>query len=155
MLRDAIKQALVTAMKAKDEKVTGTLRMVQATIKNKDIELRTGVAPEAGSPAEDAMIADILQKMIKQRRESVTLYDQGNRPELADAERQEIAIIEQFLPRQMDEAEAAEAIKALVTELGASSVKDMGKVMAALKERFAGQMDMSAANALVKAALAG
>ena len=113
------------------------------------------MAPEAGSPAEDAMIADILQKMIKQRRESVTLYDQGNRPELADAERQEIAIIEQFLPRQMDEAEAAEAIKALVTELGASSVKDMGKVMAALKERFTGQMDMSAANALVKAALAG
>lgn len=155
MLRDAIKQALVTAMKAKDEKATGTLRMVQAAIKNKDIELRTGTAPEPGSPGEDAMIADVLQKMIKQRRESVALYEQGNRPELADAERAEIAVIEQFLPKQMDEAAATDAIKALVAELGASSVKDMGKVMAALKARYAGQMDMSTANALVKAALAG
>ncbi len=101
------------------------------------------------------MIADVLQKMIKQRRESVALYEQGNRPELADAERAEIAVIEQFLPKQMDEAAATDAIKALVAELGASSVKDMGKVMAALKARYAGQMDMSTANALVKAALAG
>lgn len=155
MLRDTIKQALVAAMKAKSEKATGTLRMVQAAIKNKDIELRTGAAPEPGSAAEDAMIADVLQKMIKQRRESVTLYEQGNRPELADAERAEISVIEQFLPQQMNEAEATDAIKALVAELNASSVKDMGKVMAALKERYTGQMDMSAANTLVKAALAG
>ena len=151
MIRDDIQAATVAAMKARDAATVATLRMVQAAIKNKDIELRTGAAPAN----DDAVVADVLTKMAKQRRESIDMYVKGNRPELADAERAEVAIIESFLPQRMGEAEARAAVAALVAELGASSVKDMGRVMAALKERHGGAIDMGGAGALVKAALAG
>lgn len=151
MIRDDIKAALIQSMKARDEARTSAIRLIQAAIKNKDIELRTGSAPAD----DDALVTDVLQKMTKQRRESIEMFDKGGRVELAAAERAELAVIEGFLPKQMDENEATAAIKALVAELGASSVKDMGRVMAALKERFAGQMDMGRASGLVKAALAG
>lgn len=149
MLRDAIKTATVEAMKARDPARTGALRLISAALKNKDIELRTGAAPAD----DDVVVAEVLMKMAKQRRESIEMYDKGGRAELADAERAELAVIESFLPKQMDEAEAMAAIKAVVAELGATSVKDMGRVMAAVKERFAGQIDMSKASGLVKAAL--
>ena len=149
MLRDAIKTATVEAMKARDPARTGALRLISAALKNKDIELRTGAAPAD----DDVVVAEVLMKMAKQRRESIEMYEKGGRAELADAERAELAVIEGFLPRQMDEAEALAAIKAVVAELGATSVKDMGRVMAAVKERFAGQIDMSKASGLVKAAL--
>jgi uncharacterized protein YqeY len=151
MIRDDIKAATIASMKAKDATRTATLRMVAAAIKNKDIELRTGTPPSN----DDVLVADVLSKMAKQRRESIEMYVKGNRPELADAERAEVALIEEFLPQQMGEAEATAAIVALVAELGATSQKDMGRVMAALKERFAGQIDMGRAGGMVKAALAG
>lgn len=151
MIRDAIKQALVEAMKAKDTQTVSTLRMAQAAIKNRDIELRTAEAPAN----DDAMVIDVLTKMVKQRRESVEMYVQGNRPELAEAERAEIAVLERFLPSLMSDEEAQKAIQALVAELGATSPKDMGRVMAAIKERFAGQIDMGKAGPMVKAAIAG
>ena len=149
MIRDDIKSALIQAMKARDEAKTAAIRMIQAAIKNRDIELRTA----ATQPDDDVMITEVLQKMVKQRRESIEMFDKGGRPELADAERAEMAVIEGFMPQQMSEDEAKAAIAALVSELGAASVKDMGRVMAALKERFAGQMDMGKASGLVKAAL--
>jgi uncharacterized protein YqeY len=149
MIRDDIKTALVQSMKARDEARTAAIRLIQAAIKNKDIEIRTGQAPAD----DDVLVIDVLQKMAKQRRESIEMFDKGGRAELAAAERAELAVIEGFLPTQMSEAEAQAAIRALVSELGASSVKDMGRVMAALKDRFAGQMDMSRASGLVKAAL--
>lgn len=151
MIRDQIKAALVEAMKAKQAATVSTLRMAQAAIKNKDIELRTGTAPTD----DDALVIDVLTKMVKQRRESVEMFDKGGRPELAAAERAEIAVLETFLPQTMDEAAATAAIAGLVAEVGATSVKDMGKVMAALKSRYAGQIDMGLANRLVKAALSG
>ena len=150
MIRDDIKAALVNAMKSGDKQGTAAIRLIQAAIKNRDIELRTA----SQTPDDDVIVTEVLQKMIKQRRESIELYDKGGRPELADAERGEVAVIERFLPQQMSEDEARAAIQAIVAELGASSVKDMGRVMAALKERHAGQIDMSKASALVKGALA-
>jgi uncharacterized protein YqeY len=150
MIRDDIKAALVTAMKSGDKAGTATLRLVQSAIKNRDIELRTG----SGAPADDdTLVSEVLQKMVKQRRESIALYEQGGRQELADAEAAEVAVIEGFLPQQMSEAEAKTAIEAIVAETGASSLKDMGRVMAALKEKHAGAMDMGRASALVKARL--
>lgn len=149
MIRDAIKQALVDAMKAKDEKTVSTLRMAQAAIKNRDIELRTTTAPVD----DDQMVIEVLTKMVKQRRESVEMYEKGGRQELADGETAEIAILERFLPAMMSEDEAKAAIAGLVAELGATSAKDMGRVMGALKTKFAGQIDMGRAGALVKAAL--
>ncbi|MBP8234268.1 MAG: GatB/YqeY domain-containing protein [Rhizorhabdus sp.] len=151
MIRDDIKAALVVAMKARDTTTTAAIRLIQSTIKNRDIELRTAAA----LPDDDLLITEVLQKMIKQRRESIEMYEKGNRPELAAAEAAEVEVIERFLPRQMSDDEARAAIDALATELDASSVKDMGRVMAALKERFAGQMDMGKASGLVKARLAG
>lgn len=151
MIRDDIKAALVAAMKARDTTTTAAIRLIQSTIKNRDIELRTAAA----LPDDDLLITEVLQKMIKQRRESIDMYEKGNRPELAAAEAAEVEVIERFLPRQMSEDEARAAIDALAVELDASSVKDMGRVMAALKERFAGQMDMGKASGLVKARLAG
>jgi len=151
MIRDDIKTALVAAMKARDATTTAAIRLIQSAIKNRDIELRTASV----QPDDDLLITEVLQKMIKQRRESIEMYEKGNRPELAAAEAAEVAVIERFLPRQMDEAEASAAIDAIATEIGASSVKDMGRVMAALKERHAGQMDMAKASGLVKARLAG
>ena len=149
MIRDDIKAALVNAMKSGDKQGTAAIRLIQAAIKNRDIELRTA----SQTPDDDVIVTEVLQKMIKQRRESIELYDKGGRPELADAERGEVAVIERFLPQQMSDAEATAAIKAIVAEVGASSVKDMGKVMAALKERHAGQIDMSKASGLVKGVL--
>jgi len=151
MIRDDIKAALVTAMKARDAASTAAIRLIQSSIKNRDIELRTA----ATQPDDDLLVTEVLQKMVKQRRESIELYERGNRPELAAAEAVEVAVIERFLPKQMSEEEARAAIDVLAQELGASSVKDMGRVMAALKERHAGQMDMGKASALVKARLGG
>jgi len=151
MIRDDIKTALVVAMKARDASTTAAIRLIQSSIKNRDIELRTA----ASQPDDDLLITEVLQKMIKQRRESIDMYEKGNRPELAAAEAAEVAVIERFLPQQMSEAEATAAVDAIATELGAASVKDMGRVMAALKERHAGQMDMAKASGLVKARLAG
>src|SRR3954463_13023877 len=144
MIRDDIKAALISAMKGGDKARTGTIRLIQSAIKNRDIELRPGTAP----PDDDAMVPEVLQKMIKQRRESIALYEQGGRQELADAEQAEVTAIESFLPAQMGEDEAKAAIDAIVAETGASSVKDMGRVMALLRERHAGQLDMSKASAL-------
>jgi uncharacterized protein YqeY len=149
MIRDDIKAALVAAMKSGDKARTATLRLIQSSLKNRDIELR-GSSPPAD---DDVTVTEVLQKMVKQRRESVALYEQGGRQELADAETAEIEVIEGFLPRQMSEDEAKAAIDAIVAETGASSVKDMGRVMAAMKERHAGALDMSKASALVKARL--
>ena len=150
MIRDDIKAALVSAMKSGDKPRTATIRLIQSSLKNRDIELRGS----AGAPADDdVLVTEVLQKMIKQRRESIALYEQGGRQELADAEKAEVEVIEGFLPRQMTEDEAKAAIDAIVAETGADSVKDMGRVMAAVKERHAGRMDMSRASALVKARL--
>lgn len=151
MIRDAIKQALVEAMKAKDTQTVSTLRMAQAAIKNRDIELRTSEAPTN----DDVLVIDVLTKMVKQRRESIDMYEKGGRAELAEVERAEVAVLERFLPSTMSEEEAQKVIGELVAELGASSPKDMGKVMGALKERYAGQIDMGKAGPIVKAALAG
>ena len=149
MIRDDIKAALVVAMKAGDKQRTATIRLIQAAIKNRDIELRT--ADKA--PDDDALVTEVLQKMIKQRRESIEMYKKGNREELADAEAAEIAVIEDFLPAQMSDDELGAAIDAIVAETGAASIKDMGKVMAALKERHAGQIDMAKAGAAVRTKL--
>lgn len=151
MIRDDIKAATIVAMKAKDSVRLGTLRLISSALKNKDIELRTGTPPAD----DDVLVADVLTKMAKQRRESIEMFTAGNRPELADAERAELGVIEGFMPQRMDPDDAMAAVRALVTELGANSIKDMGKVMAALRERFAGQIDMSSASAMVKAALSG
>ncbi len=149
MIRDDIKAALVTAMKARDAETTAALRLVQAAIKNRDIELRTAAAPAD----DDVVVTEVLQKMTKQRRESIEMFDAGGRAELANAERAELAVIESFMPAQMDEDAARAVIGAIVAELGASSVKDMGRVMATVKERHAGEIDMARASGLVKAAL--
>ena len=151
MIRDDIKAATIASMKAGDSARTGTLRMIAAAIKNKDIELRTS----ANRPEDDVLIADVLTKMAKQRRESIDMYVTGNRPELADAERTELGVIESFMPQQMSAAEAEARVRDLIAELGAAGPKDMGKVMAALKDRFAGQLDMSRASLMVKQALVG
>lgn len=152
MIREDIKAALVTAMKGGDRSRTAALRLVQAALKNREIELRGS----AGAPVDDdLLVTEVLQKMIKQRRESIAMYEQGGRAELADAERAEVAVIESFIPRQMSEDEAKAAIEAIVAETGASSPRDMGRVMAALKERHAGELDIAKASALVKARLQG
>jgi hypothetical protein len=149
MLRDAIQTATTQAMKARDSARLGALRLINAALKNKDIELRTGTVPAD----DDVLVVDVLMKMAKQRRESIEMYVAGNRAELADAERAELGVIESFLPKQMDDSEALAAIKSVVAEIGATNVKDMGRVMAVVKERFAGKLDMSKASGLVKAAL--
>ncbi len=146
MLRDDINNALKEAMKAHDERRVSTLRLVNSTLKNADIEARG----HGKDPLTDDELLSLLQKMIKQRQESVELYDKGGRPELAAKEREEIAILAAYLPQQMSEAEAKTAIAAVIKDLSAASMKDMGKVMAALKERHAGQMDFSRASGMVK-----
>ncbi len=148
MIRDDIKAALVSAMKAGDKPRVGTIRLIQSALKNRDIELR---GKEAGD--DDALVTEVLQKMIKQRRESIEMYKKGGREELADAEAAEIAVIEGFLPAQMSEAELAAAIDAIMAETGAASIKDMGRVMAVLKERHAGKLDMGKAGSAVRAKL--
>lgn len=151
MLRDDIKAATIASMKAGDSARTGGLRLIQAAVKNRDIELRTGQGPAD----DDVLVIEVLTKMAKQRRESIEMYEKGARPELAAVEAAELAVIEGFLPAMMSDADAATAIAALVAELGATSVKDMGRVMAAVKTTLAGQIDMGKAGGMVKAALAG
>jgi uncharacterized protein YqeY len=151
MLRDDINTALKDAMKAGDARRVSTLRLVNAAFKNADIELR---GQGKGPLGEDEMLA-LLQKMIKQRQESVELYDKGGRPELAQQEREEIAIIAGYLPKQMSEDEVKAAISAAIAETGAAGMKDMGKVIATLKGKFAGKMDFAKASGLVKGMLAG
>jgi uncharacterized protein YqeY len=150
MIRDDIKTALVAAMKGGDKAATGTIRLIQSAIKNRDIELRTSSV----TPDDDALVTEVLQKMIKQRRESVDLYRRGNREELAKAEEAEIAVIERFLPKQLSDEEASAAIQAIIAETGASSMKDMGRVMAEVKARHASEIEPARASAMVKAALA-
>lgn len=149
MIRDDIKAALITAMKGGDKESTGTIRLIQSSIKNRDIEARTGKAPDD----DDALVVEVLQKMVKQRRESIEMYTKGNRQELADAEAAEVVVIERFLPTVLTEAETSAAIEAIKAELGATGMKDMGRVMAELKARHATTLDMSKASAAVKAAL--
>ena len=150
MIRDEIKAAQTAAMKAGDKERLAAVRLILAKVKDRDIELRTA----SQVPEDDALVTDVLQKMVKQRRESIAMYEQGGRAELAAKEQAELDVIESFLPAQMSEEETKAAIEAIKVELGASSVKDMGKVMAALKERHGTQLDMSKASDLVKAALA-
>ena len=146
MIRDDIKTATITAMKGGDKGTTATLRLVQAAIKNRDIEARTGGAPKD----DDALVTEVLQKMIKQRRESLAIYEKAGRTEQAAQEATEIAVIEEFLPKQMSDAEAREAVAVAIKETGAAGPKDMGRVMSALKQRYAGQMDFGKASGLVK-----
>jgi uncharacterized protein YqeY len=151
-LRARFGDALKEAMKAKREREVATLRMVLAGLKNRDIAAREkGVTDGIG----DAEIASMLQGMIKQRRESIELYEKGGRAELAQHEKDEIAVIEGFLPKQLDAAGAEAAIKAAIAETGASSLKDMGKVMAALKAKHAGQLDLAAAGPVARKLLGG
>jgi len=149
MLRDTIKAAQVSAMKAGDKPRLAAVRLILAKLKDKDIELRTASA----TPDDDALVVDVLQKMAKQRRESITLYEQGGRQELADVEKSELAVIEEFLPQQMGEDEVKAAIAGIIAETGAAGMKDMGKVVGALKATHGSQLDMGKASALVKAAL--
>ena len=151
MLRDDINTALKQAMKAGEARRVSTLRRVNATLKNADIEARGQGKP----PLTDEELLSLLQKMIKQRQESVELYEKGGRAELAAQEREEIEIIASYLPQQMSEAEIRAGVEAAVAETGAAGLKDMGKVMAALKARHSGKMDFAKASGLVKARLAG
>ncbi len=151
MLRDEINTALKGAMKARDERRVSTLRLINAAIKNADIEAETG---KKAALSDDDLLA-LLQKLIKQRQEAAEIYDKAGRNELAGQERGEIEIIRAFLPRQMSEAEAKAAIAEAVKATGATSIKDMGKVMAALKQGYAGRLDFGKASGLVKAMLSG
>jgi|HubBroStandDraft_1064217.scaffolds.fasta_scaffold00825_3 uncharacterized protein YqeY len=150
MKRQELNDALKAAMKARDAQSTSTLRMVLAKIKDKDIEARLDGNRDG---IDDAAVLAVLQGMIKQRRESAVLYLQGNRQDLVDRENAEIALIERFLPVQLDADAAGAAIRAVIAEIGAAGMKDMGRTMAALKQRFSGQMDFTRASALVKEAL--
>jgi uncharacterized protein YqeY len=151
MLREDINAALKDAMKGGDKRRVSTLRLVNSALKNADIEAR-GLGKE---PLTDDDLLGLLQKMIKQRHESIELYEKGNRADLAAQEREEIAIIAAYLPKQMSDEEAKAAIAGVVGEIGAQGMKDMGKVMAALKQRYAGKMDFGKASPVVKGLLAG
>jgi uncharacterized protein len=148
MIRDDINKALTEAQKAKNERTVSTLRMVNSTLKNADIEART-----TGKPLGDAEVLSILQKMIKQRQESVEMYKKGARPDLVKQEEEEIAVISAYLPKQMSETEVTSAIDAAITETGAAGMKDMGKVIGSLRAKYAGQMDFGKASGMVKAKL--
>jgi hypothetical protein len=149
MIRDDIKTALVTAMKSGDKQTTATLRLVQAAIKYRDIEART-----AGAPAnDDQLVTEVLQKMVKQRRESAGIYRDNGREDRAVVEESEISVIERFLPQQLSDAEAEAKIREIVAETGASSMKDMGRVMALVKERLGASIEPARASGLVKSTL--
>jgi uncharacterized protein len=152
MLRDNLAEALKEAMRARDMTTVGAVRLILAKLKEVDIAARTETSREGVA---DDRILSMLQGMIKQRNESVVLYEKGNRPELAAKEKAEIAVIERFLPKQMDDAAVAAAVAEAMASTGAKTVKDMGGVMAALKAKYAGQMDFAKASAAVKKALAG
>ena len=145
-MRQRFTEAMKEAMKGGDKRRLSTVRMIQAALKDKDIEAR-GAGKGQASEEE---IFGLLQKMIKQRQESIAIYEQAGRKELADQEREEVAVIQSFLPQQMDEAETRAAVEAAVAETGAASMKDMGKVVGALRARYAGRMDFGRASALVK-----
>ena len=147
MLREAFTERLKDAMRARDSRTVSAVRLIIAALKDRDIAAR-GTGNTVG--IDDSDILRLLQGMVKQRRESIAMYRQGNRPELAEKEEAEIAIIESFLPKQMSEEEVVAAAKAAIAETGAAGVKDMGKVMAALRERHAGVIDMAKAGAVVK-----
>ena len=150
MLRDKLNEALKDAMRARDQSAVGAIRLILAKLKEVDIAARTQTSREGVA---DDRILSMLQGMIKQRNESVALYDKGNRPDLADKERAEIAVIERFLPQQMDEVAVDAAVREAIASSGAKSMKDMGAVMAALKAKYAGQMDFAKASGAVKKAL--
>ncbi|RME62027.1 MAG: GatB/YqeY domain-containing protein [Alphaproteobacteria bacterium] len=150
MLRDRLQQALKDAMRHKEGRKLATIRLILAAIKDRDIAQRTA---SNGGMNDDAMISDILVKMVKQRRDSIKAFEEGGRCELAEQEREEIAVIEEFLPRQLSEAEMEAACKAAIDEVGAESLKDMGRTMGTLKARYAGQMDFAKAGAKLRALL--
>ena len=149
MLRDDLKQAQISAMKAGDKERLAAVRLILAKLKDRDIEQRTAAKPME----DDALVIDTLQKMAKQRRESIEMYEKGGREELAAVERGELAVIEEFMPAQMSEAETRLAIEAIKAELGAAGLKDMGRVMAELKSRHGTVLDMSKASGWVKESL--
>lgn len=149
MIRDTIKSAQITAMKAGDKERLAAVRLIMAKLKDRDIELRVA----SNVPDDDVVVVEVLQKMVKQRRESIDMFKSGGREELAAKEQSELEVIESFLPQQLSEDETKAAIEGIKAEVGAASVKDMGKVMAVLKERHGQVIDMSKASALVKAAL--
>ena len=149
MLREKIQSETVTSMKAKDKERTAALRLIGAKIKDRDIELRTADS----KPDDDAMVTDVLMKMAKQRRESIEMYEDGGRTELAEKEKAELAVIEEFLPQQMSEDETRAAIAQIKADLGAEGMKDMGRVRGELKARHGATLDMSKASGLVKEAL--
>jgi uncharacterized protein YqeY len=152
MLREKLTEAMKDAMRAKDQAALGTIRLILAKLKDVDIAARTEASREGVA---DDKILSMMQGMIKQRNESISLYEKGGRTDLADKEKAEIAVIERFLPQQMDEAAVEGAVREAIAAAGATSVKDMGGVMAALKGKYAGQMDFAKASAAVKKALAG
>ncbi len=150
MIREDIKKALIDALKNKEEVKVATLRLMNAAIKDKDIEARPKGNPDG---IDDTAILNLFQSMIKQRKESIAMYTQGNRADLAAKEQAEIDVIATFMPKQMDEAEMKAAIEAVIAETGATGIKDMGKVMGTLKAKYSGQMDFAAASVLIKTAL--
>jgi uncharacterized protein len=149
MIRETIKAAQITAMKSSEKERLAAIRLILAKLKDRDIELRMGTAPAD----DDIIVVEVLSKMAKQRRESITMFEAGGRAELAAVEAAELAVIEGFMPARMSADDATAAIKAIIAEVGAAGPKDMGKVMAVLKSRHATDMDMSQASGLVKAAL--
>ncbi len=149
-MRDQITADLKAAMKSGDKQKVDALRLINAALKDKDIEARG-----AGKTLSEEDVLALLQKMIKSRQESLDIYEKNNRPDLAEKERAEIAVISSYLPQQLSEAEAADAVTAAIAETGAASIKDMGKVVAALKAKYTGRMDFAKASAAVKAALSG
>ena len=150
ILRDRIKAELKEAMKARERRKTATLRLISAALKDRDIAARTKGVQDG---IDETQILGMLQTMVKQRQESIDHYEQGGRLELAEQEREEIAIINDFLPPRLDEAAMAAAVGSVIDELGAASIKDMGRTMAELRQRYAGQMDFGKASALVKSRL--
>ncbi|WP_271438790.1 GatB/YqeY domain-containing protein [Pontixanthobacter luteolus] len=149
MLRDTIKAETITAMKAGNKERTASLRLIGAKIKDRDIELRTS----SKEIDDDVLVTEVLQKMAKQRKESITMYVDGGRDELAAKEEAELAVIEEFLPQQMSEEETRAAIEVIKSDLAADSIKDMGKVMGELKARHGAELDMTKASAMVKESL--
>ena len=150
MIRPRLNEALKDAMKAKDKCATSTLRLILAALKDRDIAAR---GRGKGDGVDEDEILEMLQKMVRQRHESIEAYQKGNRQDLVDRERSEIEVIERFLPKQLGEEETREAVETVIGELAASTIKDMGRVMAELKSRYAGRMDFGKASALVKARL--
>lgn len=153
MIRQRLTDTLKQAMKERDDRAVRTIRLILAALKDRDIAVRTKTGRQDG--LDDQEIVSLLQTMVKQRRESIALYEQGARVDLAEGERAEIAIIERFLPQQMSDDQIREAVNAVIAEIGATGLKDMGRTMAALKARHGGTMDFSKASGVAKAALSG